>query len=202
MKKSAVAALVLVLGFSLALAASENAATVSYQVVVDGSTRIKVLNDYTILTRDAIQRAWKTPLDLNVPEAVKGRIRIDYTVKRSGALDAVRLVRGSGNSDMDRSLLNAIRAAQPFPPFPDEITAGRILIRANFIVADLPTVPVTTVNQPVKSETNRAATDPDKSRKKFRWGLPAGTSQVKQAPAPDPVPPRRPTKKYRWGANR
>ncbi|MFC1836841.1 energy transducer TonB, partial [Thermodesulfobacteriota bacterium] len=82
------------------------------------------------------------PTDLilfNTAGPVKGRVRITYTIRRSGALHKVQVVGGSGNSQLDHTLLKAIKAAQPFPPFPDGVLASRIVVRANFIVADLPT---------------------------------------------------------------
>jgi TonB family protein len=200
MKKSVIAALVLVLGLTLAVASAEAPGTMVQRVVVDSSTRSKVLNEYTLLTRDAIQKSWTTPLDLSLPGAVKGRIRVDYTVKRSGELESLELVNGSGNMELDRSLLLAIRSAQPFPPFPDDVRAQRVLIRANFIVADVPTVPVMTVSQPV-GEPPTAVQVPDQNPKKLIWGLPAGTSQQKEpeAAADSGPAPRPEIKKYRWG---
>lgn len=200
MKNSIVAALILVLGCTLLAGATDTFTTVASPVVVDRSTRSKVLNDYTFLTRDAIEKAWKTPLDLNVPEAVKGRVRIDYTLKRSGELDSVKLVGSSGNPEMDRSLVRAIRSAQPFPPFPDEVKAPKILIRANFIVADVPTAPVTTVSQPVETTVPPPSAESYESRKKLKWGRPAGTARGTSQNTPDQTQPPQRTKKYHWGA--
>lgn len=199
MKRSVIAAIALILGMTAVAASADNTATAPDQLVVDSSTRSKVLNEYTRLTRDAIQRAWKTPLSHNIPGAVKGRVRIDYTVKRSGELESVNLVRGSGNQTMDRSLVAAIRAAQPFPPFPDEISARRLLVRANFIVADLPSAPVVTVSQPVQSKEKDAKKDPEQGAQNPRWGLPAGTSEGAPAAVPAPEEPPPPAKKLRWG---
>ena len=199
MKRSVLAAIALILGMTAVVASADNTATTPDQVVVDSSTRSKVLNDYTRLTRDAIQGAWKTPLQNSVPGAVKGRVRIDYTVKRNGELESVDLVRGSGNQTMDRSLVAAIRAAQPFPPFPDEISARKLLVRANFIVADLPSAPVVTVSQPVYGEEKDAKKDPEQGAQKPRWGLPAGTSEGTPGAAPAPEEPPQPAKKLRWG---
>jgi len=203
MKTSLVAVTLLMLGATLAAAASNSPAAKSDQIVVDGTTRSKVLNDYTILTRDAIQRAWKKPLALNVPGAVKGRVRIDYCIKRSGEVAAVTVVQSSGNPAMDKSLVEAIRLAQPFPPFPDEIEARKVLVRANFIVADLPSAPVATVSQPTGGEQSPPTVEPGTGDKKLIWGRPAGTSDDKitaPAPAPaEPLPPQLPTKKYHWG---
>jgi TonB family protein len=181
-------------------------------VVVDRSTRNKALNDYALLTRDSIQRAWKTPLELNEPSAVKGRVRINYTIDNRGNLVSVKLIQGSGNPEMDMSLMNAIRAAAPFPYFPDGMEAENVLVRANFIVANTPAVPVTTVSHPITTAGKR-----DSNSKKFHWGAAAGAS--KSAPKPDSagklgsppeevkgsstgdIPPRVNSKKYKWGAS-
>ena len=138
-----------------------------------------MLNDYTLLTRDTIQRAWTTPTVLNTPGALKGRISVNYIITRSGALESLELVKGSGNPDMDSTLLQAIRSAAPFPPFPDEIAARKLLIRANFIVADLPTLPVTTVGHEVQNGKSSASDASDRNTKKFIWGAPAGTAAEK-----------------------
>lgn len=163
MKKITVAATVILMGVVFVGAPATTEAGMTDLVVVDRSTRSKVLTDYTLLTRDAIQKAWKTPLDLRVPSALKGRIRINYTVTRSGALEKLELIKGSGVPEMDKSLVKAIQIAQPFPPFPDDLEVRKILIRANFVVAEVPPVTVTTVSSPVK-------------RKKLSWGKPAGTA--------------------------
>ena len=89
MKKTLIAAILLVPALTLIAAASENVAGIADQVIVDRSTRSKVLNDYTLLTRDTIQRAWTTPTALNTPGALKGRISVNYIVTRSGALEGL-----------------------------------------------------------------------------------------------------------------
>jgi len=113
----------------------------------------------------------------------------------------LELVRGSGNADMDRTLLNAIRAAGPFPRFPEEIHARKVLIRANFIVAETPTVPVTRVDHEIDKKPIPGQ-DSEPSQKKYIWGVPAGSAhRMESAPpaaAAVPEPPQA-TKKYRWG---
>lgn len=173
------------------------------EVVVDRSTRSKVLNDYALLTRDVIQRSWTTPLDLAVPDALKGKIRINYSIDRNGLLHAVELIKGSGNAEMDATLLQAIRAAAPFPPFPEEVVARTILIRANFIVADLPTMPVTQANLNVEKTEQPPAQASQPQRpdpRQFIWGVPAGTAHKNPATVEDAAKPARPAvKKYQWG---
>lgn len=208
MKKAvlAMATLLLILGLVAEVTAYQD--TTQYQLVIDRSTRSKPLNDYVLLTRDSIQRAWKTPMHLASQGSVKGRIRVNYTLKRSGALAELKLIRGSGNTDMDRSLLSAIRQAQPFPPFPEGVNAQQVMIRANFIVADLPTAQITQVSQPVPRDVSQALRATQVDRPKLLWGKPAGSShppamdKVPVAPQVSddvPSPPAR-SKKLHWGA--
>lgn len=200
MNRILVAAFCIVLGVALCASASEKLTTNADRLVVDRSTRSKIVNDYTLLTRDVIQRAWTTPTDLSVPTALKGRVGINYTVRRDGSLESVELVRGSGNSDMDKTLLEAIRSAGPFPRFPDEIQANRLVIKANFIVADMPTLPAVTADHEVAPKPS-AEPAVNQNHKKYIWGVPAGTAYRKE-PIPENAPraemPAAP-KKYRWG---
>jgi TonB family protein len=207
MKKTIFLIIALVLACSVLAEAANDRATVNNQVVVDRSTRNKVLNDYVMLARDAIQRAWKTPINLTTTDSVKGRVRINFSIKRSGALESIKLIDGSGHKEMDKSLMRAIKAAQPFPPFPDDVTAPRIVIRANFIVADLPTGRVKNVSQPIVGSVktidlpkivapeihdsatdvpkavrpNKSTTKPTNAKKakvpKLKWGKAAGASK-------------------------
>jgi TonB family protein len=167
------------------------------QVVIDRSTRNKMLNDYALLTRDAIQRHWTTPINLNGANALKGKIAVNYIIRDNGTLEKLELVRGSGNQEMDRTLLAAIKTAAPFPHFPDSVEAKRILIRANFIVADTPTAPVIMANHEV-AKKDVAPREP--TPKKYIWGQPAGASSTKPDEQPsDEVPPRPEPRKYKWG---
>lgn len=180
--------------------AADSAGPLADRVVVDRSNRDKTANDYVMLTRNEIQRAWTTPVEMNGAEAVKGRIRINYVISRSGALKSLELVRGSGNPELDRTLAHAIRAAAPFPPFPDEIRARSMLVRAHFIVASTPSVRPTAVQHELKGEPPKAGADNgDSPDKKLTWGLPAGTSQPSDTGVDHDIPAPPPTKRYKWG---
>jgi TonB family protein len=167
--------------------------------VVDRSTQSKPVVDYVGRTRDAIQKAWTTPLDLETPNAFKGKIRVNLLITRSGSLESFKLIEGSGNSDMDRSMVEAIRKAAPFPPFPSEVAAKKLLIRANLVVASLPSVqPVAASGVPLQ----RTAAEPDKSPSAPSWGKPAGTAEDKPTPADSskPQPDNPPRKVLKWGS--
>lgn len=170
-------------------------------VIVDRATRDKTLNDYTHLTKSVIQKAWQTPTDIAVPGALKGKIAINYCIDRNGKLESVELVRGSGNPEMDRTLLEAIRSASPFPSFPDQLPAKRVLIRAKFIVAEMPTTAVTTIQHSLQRETKDPPLLEKPDASKFNWGVSAGNPGTPEV-RPDqinPAVPAPPAKKYKWG---
>ena len=201
MKRILAAAISLVLILVFSASASDRVVNPADEIVVDRSTRNKVVNDYVLLTRDAIQRVWTTPVAMTTSSALKGHVAINYSESRSGAVSRVELVGGSGNEEMDRTLLDAIRNASPFPPFPDAIGARKLLIKAKFIVAEVPTVPVTTVDAPVKNHSTPQDVAPDDNARKFKWGIPAETSSRDKlvTTKSDEAPPRPQFKKYRWG---
>lgn len=168
-------------------------------LTISKSTRDKALTDYAMVTRDAIQHSWTTPLRLDAPDAVKGKMMVNYIIKKDGALEKVELVKGSGLPDMDRSLLAAIRAAAPFPAFPSGIYANRIMIRANFIIADLPTA---TAAQAKHEFTRSIQDDLDATHiKKYVWGIPAGAAAPKKSVTQDQILPAGPAPRdFKWGS--
>ena len=191
MKRIILIASALVLAFSsFGLALDQTSPRID-TLVVDRTTRNAAINNYVMSTRDSIQNVWTTPVNINTSDPLKGKVAVNYEIASDGSLGALQLVRGSGNPEMDESLLKAIRAAAPFPRFPRELIARKIQVRANFIVADLPVVPVLKVEHQVET------------RKKYIWGVPAGTAlrkdlsiprdeSVQQPPsAPVPFPPKR-----------
>jgi TonB family protein len=209
MKRILVLISALVLGLSSLGFAADQISGPTDKVVIDRTTANRTLNNYVMWTRDSIQKVWTTPINLMTSDALKGKIAVMYEVERDGSLVSLQLLRGSGNSDLDRSLLGAIRAASPFPAFPGEITANRVLIKANFIVADLPVVPVLRVEHRAGAQ---GPSEPQQieSHKKYIWGVPAGTAlrkdlsiprdeNLKEKPRPTAAFPH--SMKFQWGVN-
>ncbi|MEW6351902.1 MAG: TonB family protein [Thermodesulfobacteriota bacterium] len=181
--------------------AVENSDLASEQVlVVDRSTRSKPVVDYVRRTRDAIQKAWTTPLDQETPDAFKGKLRVNLLITKSGSLEWFKLIEGSGRPEMDRSMTEAIRKAAPFPPFPTEIAAKKMLIRANLVVANVPSVqPVTVSGPPVRAAASELKEPPATGS----WGKPAestGETPAKQDDSPKPKADNPPRKILKWGS--
>lgn len=208
MKKVHLCSLLLILSV---LCSSAFAQTIAFPVdtlVVDKSTRSKAANEYAMLTRDAIQRVWKTPLSYTTDSALKGKVAITYEIGRDGSLKSVELTRSSGVMEMDESLVRAIQSAAPFPRFPDGIIAKTVLIRANFVIAELPKAPLLTVDYKNK-EPEKSGSVSQEPGKKYLWGAPAGAAlrkePINEEPYQEPSPeensiPEPPATKYKWGA--
>jgi protein TonB len=64
---------------------------------------------------------------------VEGDVIADFVIGRSGNLESVILVRGSGSRALDDEALGAIRKASPYAPIPTEYKIANLQIRAHFI---------------------------------------------------------------------
>ncbi len=64
---------------------------------------------------------------------VEGDVIADFVIGRSGRLESVTLVRGSGSRLLDDEALGAIRKASPYDPIPSEYKIANLQIRAHFI---------------------------------------------------------------------
>ena len=64
---------------------------------------------------------------------VEGDVIADFVIGRSGKLESVTLVRGSGSRALDDEAVGAIRKASPFAPIPSEYKIANLQIRAHFI---------------------------------------------------------------------
>jgi protein TonB len=64
---------------------------------------------------------------------VEGDVIADFVIGRSGKLESVTLVRGSGSRMLDDEALGAIRKASPYAPIPTEYKIANLQIRAHFI---------------------------------------------------------------------
>ena len=54
-------------------------------------------------------------------------------IARSGKVDSIELVRGSGSKILDDEAIRSIRKAAPFDPIPAEYKIPSLLIRGRFV---------------------------------------------------------------------
>ncbi|MBI5418579.1 MAG: energy transducer TonB [Deltaproteobacteria bacterium] len=77
-----------------------------------------------------IELVWGYP---GLATGQEGETVIDFVIGRSGKLESVALVHGSGHRILDDEALGAIRKAAPFDPIPKEYRIANLQIRAHFL---------------------------------------------------------------------
>jgi TonB family protein len=86
---------------------------------------------YARAVKEKIMLQWKYP-----PEAkfnlMEGRLLLVFSLNRNGQMDRITILRSSGFPLLDQEAVRAVRAATPYPAFPDHVTVGRLNIEANF----------------------------------------------------------------------
>ncbi len=95
------------------------------------TTEFKYLSYFTKLKRQ-IEGVWNYP-EISRARGEQGELFLTFTIRRSGALDNIRLIRSSGYARLDNEAMTAIREASPFSPFPASWgSLEKLNIRASF----------------------------------------------------------------------
>ena len=64
---------------------------------------------------------------------IQGELTLDFVIARSGKVDSIELVRGSGSKILDDEAIRSIRKAAPFDPIPAQYKIPSLLIRGRFV---------------------------------------------------------------------
>jgi len=86
-------------------------------------------NFYLALLDRSIKGAWKRPL-YKGREVLSAVVRLQ--ISRSGRVVRLDLVQTSGLDALDRSVLRAVRDAEPFPPLPSALTLDSLPVQVLF----------------------------------------------------------------------
>jgi protein TonB len=87
--------------------------------------------DYFDQIRRRIKANWVYPREAG-ERGIGGQLVIEFAIRKDGWLQIVDLKRSSGVSILDEYALNALKLAQPFPPVPDSVSKGPLLIAGIF----------------------------------------------------------------------
>jgi len=79
-----------------------------------------------------IELVWQYPYDAAVA-GIQGECMIEFVIGRSGKLESVELIQGSGYKVLDDEALRSIRKASPFDPIPADYQIPRLEIRGRFV---------------------------------------------------------------------
>jgi len=106
---------------------------------VGGGFRLTPLNapeiqyiSYFASIKRKIELVWQYPYDAAV-QGIQGDLQIDFVIGRSGKVEGIELVRGSGHKILDDEAIRSIRKAAPFDPIPAEYRIPNLVIRGRFI---------------------------------------------------------------------
>lgn len=81
-----------------------------------------------------IELVWQYPYDAAI-QGIQGELTIDIVIARSGKVESVELIRGSGHKILDDEAIRSVRKASPFDPIPREYRIPNLQIRGRFVYA-------------------------------------------------------------------
>lgn len=87
---------------------------------------------YMRMLREKIEGIWKYPKEA-VRKKMSGELYIMFTIKRTGELSEVEVVRTSGHRSLDLAAIKALKEAAPFWPLPDDWPEEELEINGRFI---------------------------------------------------------------------
>ena len=79
-----------------------------------------------------IELVWQYPYEA-ATAGIQGELTLDFVIARSGKVDSIELIRGSGSKLLDDEAIRSIRKAAPFDPIPAQYKIPTLLIRGRFV---------------------------------------------------------------------
>jgi len=79
-----------------------------------------------------IELVWQYPYEA-AAAGIQGELTLDFVIARSGRIDSIGLVRGSGSKILDDEAIRSIRKAAPFDPIPKDYNIPSLQIRGRFV---------------------------------------------------------------------
>ncbi|MBN2060213.1 MAG: energy transducer TonB [Deltaproteobacteria bacterium] len=101
------------------------------QETISLDTKDKRYISYAGLIKEKISYKWKYPKDAR-EHLLEGRLTAFFSLSKDGKMIEIYITSPSGHEILDREVIRAVKAAAPFPPFPDAIKVSRLNINANF----------------------------------------------------------------------
>jgi TonB family protein len=101
------------------------------QDTISLDTKDKRYVSYAKLIKEKIGSHWKYPSAARA-RLIEGRLMVLFSLVKEGEVIEINLLDPSGCAVLDEEAVRAIRAAAPFPPFPDHVTVKRLNVQASF----------------------------------------------------------------------
>jgi TonB family protein len=101
------------------------------QDTISLDTKDKRYVSYASLIKGRIGSQWSYPSAAR-DRLIEGELMVLFSLVREGKVIEIRVINPSGYAVLDEEAVRAIKAAAPFPPFPDQVTVKRLNIQASF----------------------------------------------------------------------
>ena len=101
------------------------------QDTISLDTKDKRYVSYARLIKGRIGSQWGYPSAAR-DRLIEGQLLLLFSLVKEGEVIEINLLDPSGYAVLDEEAVRAIRAAAPFPPFPDHVTVKRLNIQASF----------------------------------------------------------------------
>ena len=101
------------------------------QETISLDTKDKRYISYAGLIKQKISHHWKYPEEA-LEYLIEGNLTAFFSLSADGRMGDIKIINSSGHELLDREVIRAIKAAAPFPPFPDTIRVAKLNINANF----------------------------------------------------------------------
>lgn len=102
------------------------------EAIVSLNTAEFMYVDYFNSIKKAIELVWRYP-DEAIIHGLSGALALRFTLKDTGELEDIKLVRPSGHKSLDDEALLAVKVAAPYNAFPASLSKKRLHIVATFI---------------------------------------------------------------------
>lgn len=102
------------------------------EATISLDTKDPTYHPYTKVIKEKIFNSWVYPLSAQ-QNFIQGSLLIVFRLDKNGNLIDCNIDRSSGHEILDTQALKAIRLANPFPPFPENITVQLLNINASFV---------------------------------------------------------------------
>jgi len=102
------------------------------EATISLNTKDPTYHPYTKVIKEKIFNSWVYPLSAQ-QNFIQGSLLIVFRLDKNGNLIDCNIDRSSGHEILDTQALKAIRLANPFPPFPENITVQLLNINASFV---------------------------------------------------------------------
>ncbi len=101
------------------------------QETISLDTKDKRYVSYATLIKGRIGSQWGYPSAAR-DRLIEGELMVLFSLVKKGEVIEIKVIDPSGYAVLDEEAVRAIKAAAPFPPFPDHVTVNRLNIQASF----------------------------------------------------------------------